>query len=46
LTTRERQIADALTHGQTSKEIARALRISVRPVEKHRENIRQKNANT
>lgn len=42
LTERERQIARLVAAGQISKEIARNLNLSLRTVEKHRENIMQK----
>lgn len=42
LTPREREIADALACGLTSKHIARQLGISPRTVEKHRENSMRK----
>jgi len=42
LTRRERQIAQELLKGQTSKQIARALQISPRTVEAHRARLMQK----
>lgn len=42
LSPRERQIFEAMGHGQSSKEIGRRLGISIRTVEKHREHIRGK----
>lgn len=42
LTSREDEIAKAVATGLTSKQIARALRISPRTVEKHRENAMRK----
>jgi DNA-binding CsgD family transcriptional regulator len=42
LSQREQDIALMVAHGQTSKEIARALKISPRTVETHRSNILHK----
>jgi two-component system response regulator NreC len=42
LTRRERQIARLVAAGRLSKEIARTLDLSLRTVEKHRENIMKK----
>ena len=42
LSTREQDILACLAQGQASKQIARALNLSVRTVESHRQNIRRK----
>ena len=42
LSTREQDILVFLAHGQSSKQVARALDLSVRTVEAHRQNIRRK----
>jgi DNA-binding NarL/FixJ family response regulator len=42
LSAREQDILVHLAHGQSSKQIARALDLSVRTVESHRQNIRRK----
>ncbi len=42
LSTREEEILGFLANGQSSKQIARALDLSVRTVETHRQNIRRK----
>lgn len=42
LTPRESEILSALARGETSKQIARALDLSVRTVETHRQNIKRK----
>lgn len=42
LTTREMEILDLVVHGRRSKEIADALGLSTRTVEKHRENFMKK----
>lgn len=42
LSTREQDILACLARGQSSKQIARALDLSVRTVESHRQNIRRK----
>ena len=42
LTTREREVLKLVSEGKSSKEIAELLFISVRTVEHHRENIKQK----
>lgn len=42
LSAREEEILGFLANGQTSKQIARALDLSVRTVETHRQNIRRK----
>jgi DNA-binding NarL/FixJ family response regulator len=42
LSTREQDILACLAQGQASKQIARALNLSVRTVETHRQNIRRK----
>lgn len=42
LSTREQDILACLARGQSSKQIARALDLSVRTVETHRQNIRRK----
>lgn len=42
LTPREDQVVKLVAEGQTSREIARALTISVKTVDRHRENILQK----
>lgn len=42
LTTREQSVLILLARGQSSKEIARALDISIRTVETHRKNIKRK----
>ena len=42
LSTRERDILACLAQGQSSKQMARALDLSVRTVESHRQNIRRK----
>jgi two-component system, NarL family, response regulator NreC len=42
LTRRERQVAEMVAEGRTSKEIANQLQISQRTAEKHRENVRYK----
>ena len=42
LSTREQDILACLAQGQASKQIARALSLSVRTVESHRQNIRRK----
>ncbi|WP_216967247.1 LuxR C-terminal-related transcriptional regulator [Lysobacter sp. MMG2] len=42
LTLREREVADAVARGLTSKQIARAFGVSPRTVEKHRENAMRK----
>ena len=42
LSTRERDILACLAQGQSSKQIAKALNLSVRTVESHRQNIRRK----
>ncbi len=42
LSTREQDILACLAQGQSSKQIARALDLSVRTVETHRQNIRRK----
>jgi DNA-binding NarL/FixJ family response regulator len=42
LSTREQDILACLAQGQASKQIARALGLSVRTVESHRQNIRRK----
>lgn len=42
LTTRERQVAQAIAFGHTSKQIAQALGLSDLTVRKHRENLYRK----
>ncbi|MEO1115533.1 MAG: response regulator transcription factor [Pseudomonadota bacterium] len=42
LTDRERQVLTAIAKGQPNKEVAKALGISVRTVESHRLNLREK----
>jgi DNA-binding NarL/FixJ family response regulator len=42
LTPRESEILSALARGESSKQIARALDLSVRTVETHRQNIKRK----
>lgn len=42
LSQREKEILDCLAKGQSSKQIARALDISVRTVESHRQSIKRK----
>jgi len=45
LTDRERQVLTAIAKGQPNKEVAKALGISVRTVESHRLNLREKVGN-
>ena len=42
LTPREDQVVKLIAEGQSSREIARSLTISVNTVDRHRENILQK----
>ena len=42
LSTREQDILACLAQGQSSKQIAKALQLSVRTIESHRQNIRRK----
>ena len=42
LTPREDEVVKLIAEGHSSREIARALTISVRTVERHRENVLQK----
>lgn len=42
LSTREQDILACLARGQSSKQIAKALQLSVRTIESHRQNIRRK----
>jgi DNA-binding NarL/FixJ family response regulator len=42
LTPREEEVVKLIAEGHSSREIARALTISVRTVERHRENVLQK----
>jgi len=42
LTSRERQVLQRIGHGESNKQIARALDLSVRTVETHRLNIKRK----
>jgi DNA-binding NarL/FixJ family response regulator len=42
LTSRERQVLQHIAHGESNKQIARALDLSVRTVETHRLNIKRK----
>jgi DNA-binding CsgD family transcriptional regulator len=42
LTAREREVLQSIAEGQSGKEIAHALAISVKTVEYHRQNIKRK----